>query len=122
MQLSSVDRNTLIALEEPLRRAETRSDRAMMDRKFIADFVEFGRSGRRYERDEMLFDHTDHAEINAEHPLPDYTVELVSADVALATRTRKVRYVTDNEVGRLSSLWVKVALSWRIRFRQGTTC
>ncbi|MFS4437118.1 DUF4440 domain-containing protein [Paracoccaceae bacterium GXU_MW_L88] len=111
-----------MALEETLWRAETRFDPILMDQTFSSEFVEFGRSGRRYERAEMLFDPDQKAEIRASLPLPDYSVQLVAADVALATYTSEVRYGDEVEVGRRSSLWVKEGSRWLLRFHQGTPC
>ncbi|MEM5474703.1 nuclear transport factor 2 family protein [Pacificibacter sp. AS14] len=122
MTLTSKDRAALITLEEALWRAETRFDPVLMDQTFSSDFVEFGRSGRRYERAEMLFDPDQKAEIRALLPLPDYSVELVAADVALATYTSEVRYGDEIQVGRRSSLWVKNGGCWQLRFHQGTPC
>ena len=122
MILKTEDRNALEALEETLWRSETRFDPVLMDQTFAPDFVEFGRSGRRYERAEMLFDPESKFEINALLPLPDYSVELVAPDVALATYTSKVRYGDEIEVGRRSSLWVKNCERWQLRFHQGTPC
>lgn len=122
MNLTSEDRDALVALEETLWRAETRFDPILMDRTFSPDFMEFGRSGRKYDRTEMLLDPDPNAEINALLPLPDYKVELVAADVALATYTSKVRYRDEIEVGRRSSLWVKNSGLWKLRFDQGTPC
>ena len=122
MIIAPNDRATLIALEETLWRAETRFDPVLMNQTFSPDFVEFGRSGRRYERAEMLFDPDPNAEIKALLPLPDYSVELVAVDVALATYTSKVRYGGEIKVGRRSSLWVKDGGRWQLRFHQGTSC
>ncbi len=122
MILSSEDRDALMALEETLWLAETRFDPDLMDQTFSPDFVEFGRSGQRYERAEMLFDPDPEAEINALLPLPNYSVELVAVDVALATYTSEVRYGNKIEVGRRSSLWVKAVGRWQLRFHQGTPC
>ena len=122
MVLTLEDRDALKALEETLWRAETRFDPVLMDHTFCSDFVEFGRSGRRYERAEMLFQPDQKAEIKVELPLPDYSVELVAADVALATYMSKVRYDDQIEVGRRSSLWVKDGGRWQLRFHQGTPC
>ncbi|WP_425071421.1 DUF4440 domain-containing protein [Sagittula sp. S175] len=41
-------------LEECLWRPETRFDRALVDRLFAPDLVEFGRSGRVYSRADLL--------------------------------------------------------------------
>lgn len=120
--LSSEDRDALIALEETLWLAETRFDPDLMDQTFSSEFVEFGRSGRRYERAEMLFDPDPWAEINASLPLPNYSVELVAANVALATYTSEVRYGDEIELGRRSSLWIKPRGRWQLRFHQATPC
>ncbi|WP_217701760.1 DUF4440 domain-containing protein [Pseudooceanicola sp. HF7] len=109
-------------MEEALWRAETRFDPVFMDQVFSSDFLEFGRSGRRYERAEMLFEADPNAEIKALLPLPDYSVELVAPDVALATYTSEVRTGDKIEIGRRSSLWVKDSGRWQLRFHQGTPC
>ncbi|UWR25089.1 nuclear transport factor 2 family protein [Sulfitobacter sp. S223] len=114
------DRNTLMALEESLWLANTRFDPDLMDKTFAESFVEFGRSGRRYERAEMIFESTPHAVIDAELPLQHYALELIAPDVALATYTSIVRYGERVERGRRSSIWVKVEGRWKLRFHQGT--
>jgi len=70
----------------------------------------------------MLFDPNQKAEINATLPLPDYSVQLVADNVALATYMSEVRYGDQVEVGRRSSLWVKICGRWQLRFHQGTPC
>ncbi len=122
MTLTSEDRAALLALEETLWRAETRFDPVLMDQTYSSDFLEFGRSGRRYERAEMLFNPDQMAEIRAVLPLPDYSVAMVAADVVLATYTSEVRYGDEVEVGRRSSLWVREGGRWQLRFHQGTPC
>ena len=71
MTLSREDTDKLMALEETLWRADTRYDRILMEQTFAPDFVEIGRSGRRYERAEMFFDPDPEAVIREELPLPD---------------------------------------------------
>lgn len=122
MTLTSEDRDALITLEETLWRTETRFDPVLMDQTFSLDFVEFGRSGRRYERTEMIFQADQKTEINAVLPLPDYSVQLVAVGVALANYTSKVWYADKIEAGRRSSLWVKESGRWKLRFHQGTPC
>lgn len=120
MTLSPEDRDALMALEETLWRAETRFDPLLMDRTFSPDFVEIGRSGRRYERAEMFFDPDSEAVIDAKLPLPNYSVELVAPNVALATYTSEVSHGDEIELGHRSSLWTKLAGRWQLRFHQGT--
>ena len=122
MALNSEDKRVLTALEETLWRAETRYDRALMEKTFAEDFVEIGKSGRRYERAEMFFAPDPAASIDAVLPLPDYWVDLIAPDVALATYTSEVRYVDVIERGRRSSIWIKGQGRWRLRFHQGTPC
>ncbi|RMC37456.1 DUF4440 domain-containing protein [Paracoccus alkanivorans] len=122
MDLASDEKETLEALEETLWRAETRFDCALMDRIFASGFVEIGRSGRRYERAEMIFDSGPDAVINATLPLPDYSVELIAPNIALATYISEVRYGDNLERGRRSSLWTRKNGRWQLRFHQGTAC
>ena len=122
MELKPEDRRALVELEETLWRVETRYDTELMERTFAPDFMEVGRSGRRYERQEMLFAPDPEAVINASLPLPEYSVKLISPDVALATYTSVVRYGEDVEWGHRSSLWSKNEGRWQLRFHQGTPC
>jgi len=56
---------TLPALEQTLWRRETRFDRALMEATFAPGFFEFGRSGRRYTRAELIFDEAQASDIPA---------------------------------------------------------
>ncbi|MBO9412154.1 MULTISPECIES: nuclear transport factor 2 family protein [unclassified Ruegeria] len=122
MKLSIEDKAALEQLEESLWTAETRFDPKLMDQTFDIYFVEFGRSGRRYEKSDMLMDANSDTSIGATLPLSDYSVELVAPDVALATYTSELRQGDSCERARRSSLWIKVEGCWRLRFHQGTPC
>ena len=52
--LSEEDRCELIQLDEAMWRAETRFDPAFQALRFADDFVEFGRSGRVYDRAQIV--------------------------------------------------------------------
>ena len=118
--LTAEDKNALRALETSLWMAETRYDPFLMDRSFDPEFVEFGRSGRRYERAEMIFPADQMQGIDVRLPLPDYNVDLIAPDVALATYTSEVRYDGTLQRARRSSLWRRAEGVWRLRFHQGT--
>lgn len=118
--LTPEDINALCALEVSLWTAETRFDSGLMEQTFDKDFVEFGRSGRRYERAEMIFSADQMQEIDARLPLPDYSVDLIAPDVALATYTSEVQYDGTVQRARRSSLWRRVNGVWKLRFHQGT--
>ncbi len=120
MKLTEEDVDELRLLEESLWRAETRFDPQLMDRTFADDFIEFGRSGRRYERCEMIFEQIPDARIDANLPLIDYTLALIAPNVALATYTSEVRYAGTIEKGRRSSLWIRTEGQWKLCFHQGT--
>ncbi|WP_435166356.1 DUF4440 domain-containing protein [Falsirhodobacter sp. 1013] len=120
MELTDEDVDELRMLEESLWRAETRFDPQLMDRTFADGFIEFGRSGRRYERSEMMFEQTSDAKIEAKLPLTDYALAFIAPNVALATYTSEVRHTGTIERGRRSSLWIKNEGQWKLRFHQRT--
>lgn len=118
--LSREDVETLARAEESLWRAKTRYDRDLMDRTFAPDFFEFGRSGRAYGREEMLFDHDPKATIDAVLPLQEFEARAIAPNVALVTYVSEVAYGGQVERGRRSSLWTLGPQGWELRFHQGT--
>lgn len=106
-------------LEHNLWRAETRSDRAVMEATFAPDFHKCGRSGRRYTRDDLL--------PNGEaHPI-DATLHALSITdltdtLAHVTYVSEVRRPAGTEWANRSSLWDRTSGRWQIRFHQGTPC
>lgn len=109
----------LPALEQTLWRTETRHDRALMDATFAPDFHEFGRSGRRYTREDLL-PNGETQEIDA--TLHTLTVTQISPDVALVTYTCELRRPTGPEWANRASLWDRASGRWPLRFHQGTPC
>ncbi|MEZ5778781.1 MAG: nuclear transport factor 2 family protein [Paracoccaceae bacterium] len=105
-------------LEESLWRAATRYDPVLMGRTFAPDFFEFGRSGRRYRREELLFDPQDAQEIDA--TLHDLTLLPLSQDLVLVTYMSEVRRPGGTEWGNRSSIWDRSSGAWQLRFHQGT--
>lgn len=85
------------------------------------DFVEFGRSGRRYTRADVL------QEFGADDALPAIhagNFDLVVLREGAALLTYVSAHIDAN--GNLhrhtfrSSVWVRTAVGWQIRFHQGT--
>jgi hypothetical protein len=109
----------LPALEHTLWQTKTRHDRALMEATFAPDFHEFGRSGRRYTRDQLLPD-GEHDPIDA--TLHDLTVTQVSPEIALVTYSSELRRPTGTEWANHSSIWDRASGRWRLRFHQGTPC
>lgn len=111
------DREGLRRLEDSLWRPETRFDRDYMERILAADFVEFGRSGRVYSRDDIL--ELPSRAIDAR--LRDFAVQAIGRDVALVTYVSAVsRDDGTIELGNRSSIWTRDRDRWQLRFHQGT--
>ena len=117
-ELSAEGRALLQRLEEELWQEETRFDTVYMDRVMADDFFEFGRSGRVYDRNEILF--TPKQPIDAIIPLPNFQARLLTADVALVTYNSHATFDGLVEKGRRCSIWSRTATGWELRFHQGT--
>jgi hypothetical protein len=118
MEINSEDRNTLERLEEELWREETRFDIQRMDELIAPDFFEFGRSGRIYQRQDIMA--IEHQTIDAVLPLPEFHVRLLDENTAQVTYHSAVTYNNVVEHARRSSIWSRTTGSWVLRFHQGT--
>lgn len=107
---------TLRDLEESLWRRETRFDAKHMAQILVQEFSEFGRSGRNYTRAESL--EVEAHDIPAELPLPSFSVQEVTSEVALVTYRSEVQH-EDLEVANHSSIWRRKAAAWELVFHQG---
>ena len=105
----------LIELEWALWRAETRFDTDFMERTLAADFREFGRSGRVYERADTLAV----TGVSIEANLRDFQLSLLADDIALLTYVSEVQHATLDLANR-TSIWVHRDGRWQLRFHQGT--
>jgi hypothetical protein len=111
---------SLVQLEESLWRVETRGDIAVMADLLLSDFFEFGRSGRTWQRADIL--ESPVSAFEAVLPLPGLTVRLLGATTALLTYTSIVTREGIVEHARRSSIWSRVDGRWRLYFHQGTPC
>lgn len=102
----------LLELERSMWTDATRRDRAWMDQHLSGDFTEFGWSGRRYTRADILDLEIDPIEVE----LADFDVRPVGGDAALVT----YRSVQGRGAGNRASLWVRSRRRWRLAFHQGT--
>ena len=118
LTLTDADREILQRLEEELWREETRFDIPYMEQVMAEDFFEFGRSGRVYNRDDILA--APRQPLDAVLPLPDFDVRPLAEDVALVTYNSVITYDGILEKGRRSSIWTRTSTGWKIRFHQGT--
>jgi hypothetical protein len=111
------DLDDIRRLEESLWREETRFDRAHMEKVLAADFIEYGRSGGVYSRQECMAA-TPRA-ISARLPLSDFAVRVLDHDTVLVTYLSEVGD-GDAERANRSSIWSRTKAGWRLRFHQGT--
>src|SRR5947209_6765975 len=107
-------------LETELHTIEARRDRPRMEKLLHPDFVEFGRSGRRYSRADIL------NEFGPTSVLPavrsgDFRLDVLAEGIALLTYV-SAHEDADGKRSRhtlRSSVWVCTATGWQIRFHQG---
>src|SRR5687767_12644996 len=118
MELSKEDRVTLERLEEELWREETRFDKKRMMEIISPDFLEFGRSGRIYRREDSLA--VPRQSIDAVLPLPAFEARLLHPDIAQVTYNSAVTYDGVIQHARRSSIWSRTPTGWVLRFHQGT--
>ena len=118
MEISKQDFEDLRLLEEGLWCTDVRFDLEKMDRILAPDFFEFGRSGRAYERANILG--LEAHQIKAKLPLPDFKVRLLAPDIAQVTYISIVTYEQGEERSRRSSIWSRTRNGWQLRFHQGT--
>jgi hypothetical protein len=109
----------LRTLEESLWHPLTRFDSAYMESVLAEDFVEFGRSGRVYSREDVI--RIPVGEFVARLPLPEFEVRMVTDDVALVTYRTEVRYASETRTSNRMSVWRRdPVLGWQLEFHQGT--
>src|SRR5262245_6999986 len=114
-------RELLCQLETELHLTATRRNQVRLQELLHPNFEEFGRSGRRYSRDEVLYEVVTEREFAPIHA-QDFELTELNEEVALLT----YRSAHFDSVGNLyrhtlrSSVWVRTASGWKMRFHQGT--
>ena len=116
--VSEEDRAMLTQLEENMWREVTRFDIRFQETFFAPDFLEFGRSGRVYTRDQVIRNVAQ--PIQAVLPLPDLAIRLLDENTAQLTYNSAVTYDGVVEHARRSSIWSRRKDGWVMRFHQGT--
>ena len=108
-------------LEMQTHQASVRADAEKLGRLLHLEFVEVGRSGRCYTREQVLDEFRD--------TVPQFSIwsqgyelQIISADVALL-RYHSAHIGSDGTLERhtaRSSLWQQSSAGWQLRFHQGT--
>lgn len=99
-------------LEERLLQPPVRGSASQLDELLSPDFVEFGSSGRVYDKQATVSALTASAVSASAPALVEFRVRALAPDVVLVT------YRTENSLR--SSIWRRENGSWRIVFHQGT--
>lgn len=111
----------LSGLELSLQRLEVRRDRARLDALLHESFVEFGRSGRRYEKADTLEELPRNSS-----PMVMWSQDFELAELADGVALLTYRSASVDENGDLyrhslrSSIWQRTERGWQMRFHQGT--
>ena len=108
-------------LEVSLHTIEVRSNRAELDRLLHDDFTEFGRSGRIYNKQDVLAEFQDSTE-SFIVTSRDFNFVSLSESVVLLTyqSAHVVNESSENRLSLRSSIWQKTGPHWKLRFHQGT--
>src|SRR5215813_431949 len=125
--MNNSDRDSVTLLEElksletELHKNETRCNQRRMEMLLHPDFIEFGRSGKRYSRAEIL------SEFGPGNVLPliqscNYEVVVLGDGVVLLTYVSEHVDAEGNPHRQTlrSSIWVRTPVDWQMRFHQGT--
>jgi len=112
------DVQTVIELELRLLQPGVRTEQAAVEALLHPDFSEFGASGRRWGRTEML------AALAAEQPAGDEPVVTATemTGTRLADGVIHLTYLSQRAGRRAwrSSIWLRTPDGWRVYFHQGT--
>jgi len=123
MEPQAAETSLLRALEEELLRPEVRRSPDRVGRLLSQDFVEFGRSGRTYDKGQII------AALQQEAPDPavqilltDFSARELAPGVVLTTyRTvRRSGAAEPDLFGLRSSIWKLIDGRWQMVFHQGT--
>lgn len=116
-ELLEILKSAEIALHEP----STRRDRSKVEALLHEPFLEFGRSGKCWDRAEIL-DHLATEGVDNRVVSRDFAITPLGTSVALLT----YRSATIDDSGTASkytlrsSIWMQTPDGWKLRFHQGT--
>ena len=111
----ATDEETVVRLETSLLTAEVRADASRLAELLHPDFEEIGASGRLWDRDTTI-------QALTSSPAADAELSAVLGVSRVASDALLVVFETSGSRGlaRRSSLWVRTASGWKLRFHQGT--
>lgn len=111
---------TIKELELSLLKPEIRSSRESLDKLLADDFVEFGTSGNKYSKADIL-ERLPKTFEKAEYTVSDFSVEMLSEDVAVAIfKTERTTDGKDKVISQRISHWRKTESGWQMFFHEAT--
>jgi hypothetical protein len=108
-------------LETRLHKKEVRNSREQVGTLLADDFMEFGKSGRVYHKQDTL-DGLEREQIDLEIEVADFNTKELATEVVLVTYTAQM-LDTDNMTKvstNRSSIWIRRDDRWQMVFHQGT--
>ena len=108
----------LLKLEMSLWIEETRNNQEYMTKVLHNDFIEYGRSGKRYDKIDIL-SHCD-LEINAVFPFPNLSVKEINDNTYLITYQSVLLNGDKIEKSNRSSIWIEQDGTFQLIHHQGT--
>ncbi len=112
--------STIKRLELSLLTPEVRSSPEALDKLLTDDFVEYGASGNKYTKADIL----ERLPLSTEkvaYEVGDFSVEMPSEDIAIATFTTvRTTEGKDPVISRRSSHWRKTKKGWQMFFHEAT--
>lgn len=114
-------RAALLALEEELLSPQVRASEARLNELLADDFVEFGSSGRIYDKPTVIRELGESGYV-ADFEIGDFCLVMSRADSALVTYRCAVKSDSGDVIRKSnrSSLWRLVDDRWQLVFHQGT--
>ncbi|UXN59173.1 DUF4440 domain-containing protein [Phyllobacterium zundukense] len=124
MTVDRIDGEVFRRLEQDLHRSEVRSSRAAVSALLTDDFMEFGSSGKVYNKAAIIDALVQEAPSDpaALPEIYDFTVKSITAEAVLVLyrSVRRSDGVTPERQTLRSSIWKLVDGRWQMFFHQGT--
>jgi hypothetical protein len=114
MELDSAEAGLLRELEQRLMHPSVRASPDQVARLLAVEFIEFGSSGRVYDKRQIIELLQQEQETASPPTVTDFSARRLSADVMLLTYR-----VVENQTIK-SSIWKFADREWRMVFHQGT--
>jgi hypothetical protein len=113
--------DTIREFEEYLLRSDIRNSAPTIDRLLADEFVEFGSSGRVFDKQQMI-EALKEDGVACQRSLRDFSIRLLAPGVVLATyrASRKDDNIDEPVEFLRSSLWKLIDSRWQMVFHQGT--